>query len=433
MNVIEKPDMAARAATAPAGDLDLDCFRLRRFHRGPRGGRRSRAPRCPGRSRRRCGHPRRQCEGRAFPRRRTRTPGTGRQCGARAAPALARSFGVAPERLAAEIARSARLAVRPQIVEVSRAQAPVQQVVETGEAADLTALPVHLQHGLDGAPYISASIDYALDHRTGWTNVGIRRLMLRGRHEAGVDLVAPSDLRAIYEASAVASGRPLPVSFVVGVQPDRPCRRDDAHAGRRTRHRRVAARCAARRRVVKGVTNDIRVPTADAEMVLEGYFDARAAMSSPKGPMASSSSYYGAVKKNPVFHPHRHTTRRRDATVPDRDHRRARHEPHRHRAAVLTARAAHRGGDLAGARDRRARAGFAVHATHLERRGNFNVRESSAAPARARRSAQRHRRVPVRTPGQRQERVRWSIPTSTSPPTSRWTGQWRPASSRTAT
>ena len=58
----------------------------------------------------------------------------------------------------AEIAR--RLAGKPQIVELERAEAPVQQVVLTGDDADLTALPVHLQHGLDGAPYISASIDY---------------------------------------------------------------------------------------------------------------------------------------------------------------------------------------------------------------------------------------------------------------------------------
>jgi 2,5-furandicarboxylate decarboxylase 1 len=70
---------------------------------------------------------------------------------------LARAFGVAPERLAAEVTR--RLAGKPQLVELAREAAPVQQVGETGAAADLTALPVHLQHGLDGAPYMSAAID----------------------------------------------------------------------------------------------------------------------------------------------------------------------------------------------------------------------------------------------------------------------------------
>src|SRR5690242_15648864 len=80
---------------------------------------------------------------------------------------LARAFGVAPSGLAAEIQR--RLRGRPEIVEISGAEAPVQQVVLTGNDADLTALPVHLQHGLDGGPYISASIDYVIDPRSGWT------------------------------------------------------------------------------------------------------------------------------------------------------------------------------------------------------------------------------------------------------------------------
>src|SRR5262249_59433546 len=53
---------------------------------------------------------------------------------------------------------------------------------------------VHLQHGLDGAPYISASIDYARDAKSGFTNIGCRRLMLRGPRAAGMDLNAPRDL-----------------------------------------------------------------------------------------------------------------------------------------------------------------------------------------------------------------------------------------------
>src|SRR5205814_3544498 len=111
-----------------------------------------------------------------------------------------------------------RLRNPPQVVEVSRVAAPAQAGVLTGDDADLTALPVHLQHGADGAPYISSSTDFVVDPRTGFTNVGIRRLMLRGRREAGVDLNSPSDLRAIYEASA-AAGAPLPVSFVIGSHP----------------------------------------------------------------------------------------------------------------------------------------------------------------------------------------------------------------------
>ena len=62
--------------------------------------------------------------------------------------------------------------------------------------------------------------------------------------------------------------------------------------------------------VVKGVSNDIRVP-ADAEWVLEGYLDARGHVE-PEGPYGEFLGYYGAVKRNPVFHLTA-ITRRRDA------------------------------------------------------------------------------------------------------------------------
>src|ERR1043165_6636707 len=53
--------------------------------------------------------------------------------------------------LLGEITR--RLASPMKPIKVSAADAPVQQVVQKGEDADLCALPVHLQHGEDGAPY----------------------------------------------------------------------------------------------------------------------------------------------------------------------------------------------------------------------------------------------------------------------------------------
>ena len=218
---------------------------------------------------------------------------------------LARAFGVAPNELLAEVLR--RLRNKPDIVEVSRAEAPAQEVVLTGDDADLTKLPVHLGHGADGGPYISSSIDFVVDPKTGWTNVGVRRLMLRGRRETGIDLVSPSDLRAIYEASA-AAGKPLPVSFVVGAHPI-----DHVAAVMRLPIDELGLLASLRDAplpVVKCVTNDIRVP-ADAEWVLEGYLDARGHVE-PEGPYGEFLGYYGAVKRNPVFHLTA-ITRRRDA------------------------------------------------------------------------------------------------------------------------
>jgi len=218
---------------------------------------------------------------------------------------LAHAFGVPPEKLLGEIQR--RLRQKPEMIEIDGADAPVQEVVLTGDDADFTKLPVHLQHGIDGGPYISAGIDYVVDSRTGLSNVGIRRLMLRGRKECGVDLVSPSDLRAIYEACA-ATGKPLPVAFVVGAHPI-----DFVAATMRLPVDElglVATLRDAPTPVVKCVTNDIRVP-ADAEMVIEGYFDERGHVE-PEGPYGEFLGYYGALKRNPVFHLTA-ITRRRDA------------------------------------------------------------------------------------------------------------------------
>ena len=208
---------------------------------------------------------------------------------------LAHAFGVEPDALLGEVQR--RLRTAPRVVDVPREVAPCQQVVLTGDDADLTKLPVHLQHGADGGPYLSSSIDFVIDPRTGWTNVGIRRLMLRGRKTAGVDLVAPSDLRALYEANA-AQGKPTPVAFVIGAHPV-----DHVAAVMRMPIDELGILASLRDApmpVVKCVTCDIRVP-ADAEYVLEGYFDERGHVE-PEGPYGEFLGYYGELKRNPVFH-----------------------------------------------------------------------------------------------------------------------------------
>ena len=216
---------------------------------------------------------------------------------------LARAFGTAPDQLLAEVLR--RLSATPQVVEVPREAAPAQEIVL--DKADLTALPVNLQHGMDGGPYISASIDFVVDPSNGWTNVGVRRLMLRGRREAGVDLNSPSDLRALYEA-AVRQGQRLPVAFVVGAHPA-----DYVAAVMRLPVDElglVASLRDAPLAVVKCISCDIRVP-ADAEWVLEGYLDERGHVEA-EGPYGEFLGYYGGVKQNPVFHLTA-ITRRRDA------------------------------------------------------------------------------------------------------------------------
>jgi len=189
-----------------------------------------------------------------------------------------------------------RLNNAPEFAHIGRDQAPVQEIVEIGEDANLLRYPVHLQHGLDGGLYISAALDVSFDRQTGYTNTGIRRLMLRNARETGIGLTAPSDLRAIYEQSA-ARGQHLPVSFVIGSHP-----LDSLASQFRIASDELGLMASLRQSplpLVKCITNDLHVP-ADAEMVIEGYLDAGGHIE-PEGPYGEFLGYYGIVKPNPVF------------------------------------------------------------------------------------------------------------------------------------
>jgi UbiD family decarboxylase len=209
---------------------------------------------------------------------------------------IALSFGVAEKDLLQEVIKRLNTQIAP--VEVPSARAPVHQVVWTGKDADFTKLPVHLQHGEDGGPYISASIDITRSIDGAKRNVGYRRMMLRGRHEAGIDLIAPSDLRALY-AEYVKRKERMPIAFVIGSHP--------ADGVTATSLSPVADEVALMGGVrgapvplVKCATIDAHVP-ADAEIVLEGYLDERGWVES-EGPYGEYVGYYGHMKTNPVFH-----------------------------------------------------------------------------------------------------------------------------------
>jgi UbiD family decarboxylase len=209
---------------------------------------------------------------------------------------IALAFGVTAGGLLAEVARRVQTPIAPAVI--ASADAPVHEVVWTGADADLMRLPVPLQHGDDGSLYISAGIDISRSFDGARRNVGYRRLMLRGPHEAGIDLVAPSDLHNLY-AEYVEHETRMPIAFAVGSHPADsiaavgtwPAADELALAG--------ALRGAAVP-LVRCVTIDAEVP-ADAEIVLEGYLDERG-WSELEGPYGEFYGYYGPAKYNPVFH-----------------------------------------------------------------------------------------------------------------------------------
>ena len=191
----------------------------------------------------------------------------------------------------------ARRANPQKFVEVPSDEAPVHDVVFTGDQVDFTRLPFHPQHEFDGSVYCSAAIDYTIDPATGRTNVGCRRLSLRNRNECGTNITAPSDLKRIYQAS-VARGERLPITFTVGSHPLDFIAATERFPGDELNL--VGMFRGETAPVVKSLTNNIRVP-ADAEMTFEGYLDERG-YCEPEGPYGEYMGYYGAIHLDPVFH-----------------------------------------------------------------------------------------------------------------------------------
>lgn len=207
---------------------------------------------------------------------------------------LAAAFNVDPSQVISEYAR--RMENPQRVIEIPSAQAPVHQVVKTGDQIDLTKLPFHPQHEYDGGTYISSGIDYCVDPATGRSNIGCRRLMLRSRNTMRSNLTANSDLKKIYKACVERKER-LPLSFVVGSHPL------DFMAATQRRpgdeNNVLATLRGEPVPMVRGITNNILVP-ADAEMVLEGYFD-ELGYREMEGPYGEMWGFYGPMHIDPVF------------------------------------------------------------------------------------------------------------------------------------
>lgn len=171
---------------------------------------------------------------------------------------------------------------------------PVKEQVFVGSDVDLTRLPVHLHHRLDGGPYISASMD--VSRRASGYNLGMRRLMLRGARETGIDAVAPTDLRAEYRA-ARERGERFPIAFVIGCHPldylssQLPVPAADEYEV-------MSALRGAPVPLVACETVPLEVP-ADAEMVLEGFLEGD--WTEIEGPFGEYTGCYGLPHRNPVF------------------------------------------------------------------------------------------------------------------------------------
>lgn len=133
-------------------------------------------------------------------------------CASRSVVAAALGFG--KDELPQRYLQALDNLIKPVVVK----DAPVQEIVLTGDQIDITKLPVQTYHDTDVGPYISGSIVMAKDPDTGAYNCSYNRLMVKGKNKLGIYMTPGKHLSQIYE-KAEQRKQPMDIAIVIGNHP----------------------------------------------------------------------------------------------------------------------------------------------------------------------------------------------------------------------
>lgn len=190
------------------------------------------------------------------------------------------------------VIQALRSPVKPRTVE----KALCQEVVATGDAASLQALPiVTWTPGKDRAPYLT-TIVVTRDHDTGIANMGVYRTMVRDDRSVVVNL-SPGRQGTRNVKTWTDKGKPAPIAWVIATEPvvhlatvaNLPYGRDEIELAGGLKGSPVD--------LVRCRTIDLLVP-ANSEIVVEaqiapGEYD-------DEGPFGEFAGYMGQVDTRPV-------------------------------------------------------------------------------------------------------------------------------------
>ncbi len=206
---------------------------------------------------------------------------------------LGLALGVPAEAAVATFLERSRRRIPP----VVGGEAPVQEVVQTGDAVDLQRLPLIVHADKDAAPYFTAGLVIARDPETGRRNVSFNRMMLRGPGEVGIRMRPPQHRGQIYERAA-ARGQNLPVAVAIGNHPAELVAGATTVALGDDELGLAGALRGEATELVRCVSIDLEVP-ARAEIVLEG--EVLAGVAAPEGPYGDFMQFYVPVMPNRVL------------------------------------------------------------------------------------------------------------------------------------
>lgn len=206
---------------------------------------------------------------------------------------IAKAFGTTVDNLNKVVRELGDKRVEPVMVD----DAPVQEVVITGDEVNLNELPILCHNEEDGGKYITAGLLVGKDPDTGIRNVGIYRHLVQKNDQVSVHFAEVAHGRLLYD-KWTGRGERMPIAITIGHHPlvylgglsFVPFGVDEYFV--------MGALMQEPLRIVKCKTVDLEVP-ADAEIVLEGYIDPDAFESD--GPIGEYTSVYGKIRQNPFI------------------------------------------------------------------------------------------------------------------------------------
>ena len=178
-------------------------------------------------------------------------------------------------------------------------RAPCQEVILTGEDADLNILPALKCWPLDGGRYITFPLVITRDPESGRRNVGTYRMQIFDSNTAGMHWQTHKVGAHHYRASEAQQAERLEVAVALGGDPATiwsgslplPPDMDEMVVAGIIRQQPIE--------MVKCATVELEVP-AHAEFVLEGYVVP--GETRPEGPFGDHTGYYSPAEDYPVFH-----------------------------------------------------------------------------------------------------------------------------------
>jgi 2,5-furandicarboxylate decarboxylase 1 len=183
-----------------------------------------------------------------------------------------------------------------QTVEVGKDQAPVRQVILTGDEVDLYDFPSMITSEDDGGRYLASGMAIIRDPDTGVRNMSVHRQQVMGTDTTGF-IMLPRHARRIYDKYR-ARNLPLPVAMVYGAHPAIFFSAAFTTSYDTDELTLAGALVGEPIRMVKCETLDLEVP-AEAELVVEGEVHPNNMV--PEGPYGEVTGTYAEKGTAEIF------------------------------------------------------------------------------------------------------------------------------------